>query len=800
MAKHTITFVGFIKGAFSKIKQLFSPPIFPDDEDKTRTARVLYALLLNMLIILVLALFATLFVFVKKTGSGILVLMLFCLILICFILARRGHIKRAGFIYVSGIWLVLALLIIFTGSINTVNNALLIAAIVIASILLGRRYAIFFAILSALLCLGLALLENIGYPLMRYFVQPPLASWVDLVIALLLTMTPLFLTLKGSEQSLARARKSEKRYATLFNEAPMMYLTIRNEGGRLVVSDCNAAFYNKLGYTQEEVVGQPLFRFYAPESQAALLLGDGFNRAIHGDINTPIERVLVTKDGRTINALVRATPDIDETGQVVGVLAMGLDVTEYKRIEAALLDSESCYRAFFEQGPDGVVILEPGTGKIIEFNDQACRQLGYSREEFALLLVADIDVMETPEQIKQHIHKTMINGREDFETRHRTKQEEIRNVHVTAQVINTSRRSIYHCIWRDITERKQAVAALMESELKYRTLFKSMGQGFYLSQILYDENGLPCDYRYIDVNTSFEKLIGLKRDEIIGKTYNELVPPDPESGWLDCFKRVAISGNPENFTFSSHIYNRFFEVYAFKSEQDKFSALVKDITESKQAEEKIRTALAEKETLLRELYHRTKNNMSVIISLLALQADFVNDPRLSEAFKDAQNRIRSMALVHQKLYETKDLSRINLKDYFQDLLNLLIKSYKVSPEKVTVVTEMDNVHVLIDTAIPCGLILNELICNSLKHAFPGGREGEIKVQLCRTENEQILLEVADNGIGAPADFDFRSKGRLGLQSVYSLGETQLRGKIEFKINPGVSFKLLFVDNLYAPRV
>jgi PAS domain S-box-containing protein len=187
-------------------------------------------------------------------------------------------------------------------------------------------------------------------------------------------------------------------------------------------------------------------------------------------------------------------------------------------------------------------------------------------------------------------------------------------VEISSRVLRDDNGQItgYVSVNRDITERKRAEQALVESELKYRTLFKSMSQGFYLSQILYDQNGAPCDYRYIDLNSAFEKIIGANREQIIGKTYNELVPSDPESGWLDCFKRVAATGIPENYTFASNVYNSYFEVYAFKPEQDKFAALVRDITERKRADE----ALRKSETQLRLL---TDNMTSDIISLTDAQ-------------------------------------------------------------------------------------------------------------------------------------------------------------------------------------
>lgn len=231
-----------------------------------------------------------------------------------------------------------------------------------------------------------------------------------------------------------------------------------------------------------------------------------------------------------------------------------------------------------------------------------------------------------------------------------------------------------------------------------------------------------------------------------------------------------------------------------------FVAVKEDITERKRADEQIRASLAEKETLLRELYHRTKNNMAVITALLALQADFIDDPRIAEAFTGAQNRIFSMALVHQKLYEAQDLSRINLMEYINDLAVLLMKSYQVSPDRLRLVSEMEPVWVLIDTAIPCGLVLNELISNALKHAFPNGREGEIRIRLRRMENREIQLSVADNGIGVPEGFDFRQDGRLGLQNIFAVGEKQLHAKVVFQANSGVMCQLQFADDFYEPRI
>lgn len=205
-------------------------------------------------------------------------------------------------------------------------------------------------------------------------------------------------------------------------------------------------------------------------------------------------------------------------------------------------------------------------------------------------------------------------------------------------------------------------------------------------------------------------------------------------------------------------------------------------------------------TLLRELHHRTKNNMAVIVSLLEIQSRFFDDPRWRQLLIDAQGRIRSMALVHQKLYDTKELSRINLNHYVSELVTNLMSSYNLSSDKITLISEMEDVFVEIDYAVPCGLILNELITNTFKHAFPGDRRGFIKIQLKRTYEGNVLFAVIDNGISVPQGFDFKKEGRMGTEIIYGLTESQLKGHIKFETDQGIKCQVVFSDNLYKKRI
>ena len=205
--------------------------------------------------------------------------------------------------------------------------------------------------------------------------------------------------------------------------------------------------------------------------------------------------------------------------------------------------------------------------------------------------------------------------------------------------------------------------------------------------------------------------------------------------------------------------------------------LQQEIAERKRVEEQIKASLKEREVLLHELHHRTETSMNVICLMLKLQSSSIFDEQLLQIFRDLDTRIRVMALVHHKLYQAEDLSRIDLKEYFHDLALLLYKNYKADADKISLKSRLESVFVSIDTAILCGLLLNELVSNCLKHAFPDGKTGEIRLALRVIKTGEIELRVGDNGVGLPKRFDSKRGGLLGLQLVRSIKESQLKGTV-----------------------
>ena len=223
-----------------------------------------------------------------------------------------------------------------------------------------------------------------------------------------------------------------------------------------------------------------------------------------------------------------------------------------------------------------------------------------------------------------------------------------------------------------------------------------------------------------------------------------------------------------------------------------------DITERKQAEDTVQATLREKEILLREIHHRVKNNMQVISSLFNLEAGHITAENARRVLKEGQLRIRSMALVHEKLYQSRDLSKIDFADYLRSLAAHLFHFFRVEAGRIRLETKLEPIQLNINSAVPCGLLVNELVSNALKHAFPGDRKGTVEVGLRRREDGNVELRVADDGVGLPGTLDFRRTESLGLQIV-ALLVNQLDGTIELGKGNGTDFTIVFLDPEHKPK-
>lgn len=345
----------------------------------------------------------------------------------------------------------------------------------------------------------------------------------------------------------------------------------------------------------------------------------------------------------------------------------------------------------------------------------------------------------------------------------------------------------------EIMERQRVEAALRQSEFRYRLLIEQMPAVTYIAQL--DETGSS-----VYISPQIKSLLHYSAEEWIAdpQLWFNLVHPDDRDRLISESQAALTKGQP--FRAEYRIFNREGQVVWV---QDQTIALpdeagpsgltqgvLFDITARKQAEAQLTASLHEKEMLLKEIHHRVKNNMQVISSLLNLQSGYISDAQTLEIFQESQNRVRSMALIHEKLYRSKNLAEIDLGEYVNDLVTHLFRSYKADGKGVTLKVQAQDVYLGIDTAVPCGLIINELISNALKHAFPNNRQGEIRVEL-QKEQRQVCLCISDNGIGFPLDLDFHNTPSLGLQLVNTL-VGQLDGTIDLQNGQGTAFKIHFI--------
>ncbi len=350
---------------------------------------------------------------------------------------------------------------------------------------------------------------------------------------------------------------------------------------------------------------------------------------------------------------------------------------------------------------------------------------------------------------------------------------------------------IMHGIVQDITEHKLAKDKLRLSELRYRSLFEHMLDGFAYCQMLYDDQGNPYDYIYLKVNNAFGHLTGLA--DVEGKKVTDVIPgvkvAYPEL--FQIFNRVARSGQPEKFEIELKPLSAWLSISVYSTEKDFFVMIFENITERRASERQIQASLKEKEVLLKEVNHRVKNNLQIVSSLLSLQSAHIHDERDLEMFKQSQNRVKSMAFFHEMLYKSKDLSKIDISEYLRNLTANLFISYNIDGSAIKLNMNISEVSLDIDSIIPLGLIINELVTNSIKHAFPDKRAGVILVELSRTDS-QVTLLVSDNGIGLSRERDGGNTGSIGLQLVEALTK-QLNGNLELDTSKGTVYKISFTN-------
>lgn len=337
----------------------------------------------------------------------------------------------------------------------------------------------------------------------------------------------------------------------------------------------------------------------------------------------------------------------------------------------------------------------------------------------------------------------------------------------------------------EMVERRQAETALR----RYERMVSTTTDGMAL---------IDRHYTYQVVNQAYQNWRNQTRDEIVGHTVKDILGQDLFEQVVQPQLDLSLSGQiiydemwierpDQEPQFLSVIYVPYLE-----PDQSISGVVVsvRDITKLKQAEKQIQKSLKEKEVLLKEIHHRVKNNLQIVYSLLRLQRHKLKDQQAATALLESQNRIETIALIHEKLYCSKDLARIDCSEYIAGLVANLFSTYNINPNQVALETQIDSISLDIDKAIPCGLMINELVSNALKYAFPTSAPGKITVELRREDSENVLLVVRDNGVGMLDTFDLARSKTLGLKLVQNF-VIQLKGTLEMACFNGTEFRIAF---------
>ncbi|MBM3284914.1 MAG: PAS domain S-box protein, partial [Candidatus Aminicenantes bacterium] len=564
---------------------------------------------------------------------------------------------------------------------------------------------------------------------------------------------------------------------------------------------CNDSLCRMLGYPKERVLGMNN-REYMDEGSTRKIYAV-FNEVFKtGKPVSLVELEVMTGDGLKHHAEFSVSLVRDIQGQPTGFRGIVRDITERKKAEQALLEANSRLTTLVEAIPD-IVYFKDNEYRNLIVNSAFEELTGLRREEITgkkddELLPADLaehcrrsdeEVMQHGKLVRLEEESTGQDGRKIcFET-------------IKAPIFDQNGSVIGLVgVSRDITERKLKEEAIRASEERFRLLAQNA------QDLIYRYDFFP-EPRFSYVSPSALPITGYTPEEHYadpGLGFKLIHPEDRHllqsvvEGKVKAEESLALRWRRKDGTII-WTEQRNVPIYDESGNLIAIEGIARDITERKRAEEKIKASLQEKEVLLKEIHHRVKNNLQVISSLLNLQSRSISDPQFLQILRECQNRVRSMALVHEKLYQSRDLSRINFSEYIRNLAIHLFHVYEVDSSRVRLKHEIEDILLDVNTAIPCGLILNELISNSLKHAFPDGWSGEVSVELKRQEDGKLLLAVRDDGVGIPEDTDIRNARTLGMQIV-SLLVQQLDGCMELRRSPGTEFRILFQEPTYTQRI
>uniref|UniRef100_I2Q279 PAS domain S-box n=1 Tax=Desulfovibrio sp. U5L TaxID=596152 RepID=I2Q279_9BACT len=583
-------------------------------------------------------------------------------------------------------------------------------------------------------------------------------------------------------------RESQERYRLVVYNAPDAILI--HDGTRFVFANPEAA---KLfgADSPNRLVGREVLDFVHDDSKASVR--DRIRQNLVQNAPATLrEQRYVRLDGSPIEVEVAAVPfSLDLTS---GALVFMRDVSQRKAVERNLRESEAKYRLLADNCHDVIFTLDAKL-RLTYVSPSVRRLRGLTVDE---AMGETFEQMMTPESAVRAAEAAGLLGAGKGVDRNTVKRLELEMRRkdgstvwvesVVRPLIDASGRiSGAVGVSRDITERRR-----MEDELRRSKEFL----GMILDAIPDPVFVKDASHRFVLVNQALGAMVGRPQDRILGRRDEDIVPREEAEIFVERDNLVLESGRED--LFEEKMTDGLGQVHILVTRKGLFVdasgarfivGVIRDVTEDKTQEKRLRDSLAEKEVLLKEVHHRVKNNLQVISSLLFLQKDAIEDPAIQDMFEESRNRIASMALIHEELYRSGDLARVDLKEYLERLTPKVVQSLR-GRKSLGFALNLTECRVTVDKAIPFGLIVNELVTNAVKHGFTGREAGNIRVTMAR-EGEMVRAVVEDDGVGLPDGFHPDVVRSLGMQLIVQLTR-QLRGALTFGSTvEGTIFRLTF---------
>lgn len=457
-------------------------------------------------------------------------------------------------------------------------------------------------------------------------------------------------------------------------------------------------------------------------------------------------------------------------------------------------ESEQKFKSLFHKHNAIMLLIKPDSGEIVDANLSAEKFYGYPLNELKKMNIYQINTLDIKLIQKERL-RAQKEERNYFIFPHKLSNGEIRTVEVHSSPISMENETVLFSIIHDITDREKTAKALHESEKLYRLLAENSNDVIWTMNL---------NWEFMYVSPSVFQLRGFTPEEVKKQKPEEVISPSSLPLIQEAFSRMLL--NVENNTVKKHETDYFqveqpckdgstvmTEATARLAQDEDGNFIVvgitRDITKRKEVEDKIKTLLNEKDLLLKEVHHRIKNNMATIGSLLSLQASTIKDPEASKALKESRDRVKTMSDIYDKLYKTTEYNNLNIKDYLSNIIQDISKSYNLT-NKITIRKDIQDFDIDTKIAFPMGVIITELITNSLKYAFPNNISGIIDISISLLNTSSAILSVSDNGIGIPEHIIRNRDFGFGLNLVDILSQ-QIDGSFDISNNDGSKFNIKF---------